>query len=73
MKAIAFNPFSSSLRDPIGDRLRRAVGRELASLYTDVLSEAMPSELQALIQTLEDRYRSRPCAQPRHLEQGAPR
>jgi len=72
MKTIAFNPFSASLRDPTGDRLRRAVGRDLASLYASVLSEPMPSELRGLVQALEDRYHSGPFAEPRHLKQEHP-
>jgi hypothetical protein len=54
METIAFNPYSASLRDPIGDRFRRALGRELASLYADVLNEPVPWELRGLIQALED-------------------
>jgi hypothetical protein len=73
MKTIACNPFLASLRDPIADRFRRAVGRELASHYADVLSEPVPSELRGLIQALEDPDRLRPSSQATHLKQEAPR
>jgi hypothetical protein len=60
MRSIAPNSFSTSLKDAPGDRLRLAVSRELASVYTDVLSQPLPVELRVLIEALEDRYRSRP-------------
>jgi hypothetical protein len=52
-------PFAASLKDKPGDRLRLAVSRELASVYTDILSQPLPPELRNLIEALEDRYRSR--------------
>ena len=59
MRTIEPNPFSSSLDDRVGDGLRLAVGRELAKFYTDVLHQPMPRELRVLVDSLEDRYRSR--------------
>jgi hypothetical protein len=51
---------SASLKDQAGDPLRLAVSRELASIYTDVLSEPVPAELRVLIEALEERYKARP-------------
>jgi hypothetical protein len=51
---------SASLKDEAEDPLRLAVSRELASIYTDVLSEPVPAELRVLIEALEERYKARP-------------
>jgi hypothetical protein len=59
MPATKLNAFSSSLKDPVGDRLRLAVSRELASVYSDVLCQPLPPQLRAIIEALEQRYRSR--------------
>jgi hypothetical protein len=60
MKTTAVNYFAAPGKDSPGTCVRLAVARELATIYTDVLREPMPIELQTLLEILEARRRSRP-------------
>ncbi len=53
MKTVAPNPFAPVLQDRARDRLRRALGSELAACYAGVLTQPLPADLKAIVQAPE--------------------
>jgi hypothetical protein len=51
MEQRELNAFASA-GDALGERLRLAIGRDLASIYSDVLHEPPPQHLRELIDKL---------------------
>jgi len=53
-QSVDLNPFSACFKDTPGNRLRLAVSRDLAGIFSEALSLPLTAELKGLIEALDD-------------------